>query len=383
MKKRLKWMIGIVGLLTLPVIGGCDSKSGEKGTKEAEAEGAEKTEQEPGLEEVTFAFQPQENPEALAPDADRLAKYMTDKIGIKSKVFLPTSYAAVVEALRSENADVAYFSGWPYLIASQKADVDLLVVEERNGNPFYWSQWYVPADSDIEKLADLKGREVSFTSPTSTSGYLFPVAKVIEEGGMKQGQDPKKFFGEVIYAGGYQQSLMALVNGRVEAAAASNYAFDEYLTDEQKKNVRVLSKQGPVPTHGIAVRSALPDEVKANIKKAFLDLNKEENNELLTSIYGAEKLVEQTHEKHVGKLEKALKLVGDKKDIEGFGAGSGSGSGSGSGHADDKGAEAGSGDGSGEGSGSGSGHEKADKKGAAKGSGEGSGSGHTKEKGEK
>lgn len=348
----------LVGLAVVPMIGACDSE-GEQAQAESE-EASAKEGDESGPDEIVFAFQPQENPEALSPDADRLAEYMTDQIGIESKVFLPTSYAAVVEALRSKNADVAYFSGWPYLIAHQKADAELLVVEERRGNPFYHSQWHVKADSDIETVADLKDKAVSFTSPTSTSGYLFPVAKVIEEGPMETGDDPKEFFSEVVYAGGYQQSLMALVNGRVDAAAASDYSYEQYLDDDQRKQVRVLSKQGPVPTHGIAVRSALPDEVKTSIKEAFLKLNEDKHNDLLESIYGAEKLVERTHQEHVSPLEEALELVGEEQDIEGFGAGSGSGHGSGSGEGDEGGSgepneEADSGSGSGAGSGSGSG----------------------------
>lgn len=368
------WLFAALGLFVLPVIGGCDRGSDTESATSKKAEKkekkAEKKDEKPS--KVVFAFQPQENPEALAPDADRLAKYMAEQIGIDAEVFLPTSYAAVVEALRSENADVAYFSGWPYLIASRKADVDLLVVEERKGNPFYHSQWYVAADSDIETVADLKGKSVSFTSPTSTSGYLFPLAKVIEESSMETGDDPKKFFSNIIYAGGYQQSLQALVHDRVDAAAASDYAYEQYLTDEERENMRILSKQGPVPTHGIAVRSALPDDVKEKIKAAFLNLNKSEHTELLKSIYGAEKLVERTHEEHVAALEKALKLVGAEKDLEGFGAGSGSGHGSGDQH-HEEGADEGSGEhhGSGEEHGSGEDHGS----GEEHGSGEGAGSG--------
>ncbi|MFB6351872.1 MAG: hypothetical protein ABEN55_22635, partial [Bradymonadaceae bacterium] len=126
---------------------------------------------------------------------------------------------------------------------------------------------------------------------------------------------------------------------------------------------------------GIAVRSALPDEVKKKIKQAFLDLNKPEHKELLKSIYGAEKLVERSHDEHVSALSGALKTVGADKGIEGFGAGSGSGhehggegEGSGSGHEHGKegGHDHGKEENEGEGAGSGAGH----------GSGSGSGAAH-------
>lgn len=363
-------LVGLVAAVSLATLG-CDSDESER---QAETESTEETSGDQP-EEVVFAFQPQENPEGLRPDADRLADYMSDAIGVPADVYLPTSYAAVVEALRSENADVAYFSGWPYLIASRKTDVDLLVVEERNGNPYYHSRLYVDASSDIQSPSDLKGKSISFTSPTSTSGYLFPMAKVIEETSMETGDDPKSFFSNVVYAGGYQQSLQALLHDRVDVAAASDYAFQLYLSDEERKKIRILTEQGPVPTHGVAVRSALPGDLKQKIEKAFLALNDSEHNDLLKSLYGAEKLVERNHEEHVSALEGALETVGEDRGLEGFGAGSGSGHGSAEGSGEGSGEESGSGEHSGAES-RGSKGEKGSEAGSGEGSHAGSGRPH-------
>lgn len=284
---------------------GCESD--EPTTSETSSENTEETREEEVT--VTFAFQPQENPEGLRLDAERFSEFIAQETGYNVEVFLPTSYSVVVEALRYDNADIAYFSGLPYLMAHEASGADILLVEERDGNPFYYSQWYVSADSDYESLADLEGKPIAFTSPTSTSGYLFPMAKVIEEGLVEQGGEPDSFFGEVLFAGGYEQALLALVSGQVEAAAASDYALQQYLTDEQREEVRVLTRQGPVPTHGLAARAGLDEEVRKNIVAALLKLNEEENAELLKSVYGAEKLVPREHEVHVRALRSARDLV--------------------------------------------------------------------------
>jgi phosphonate transport system substrate-binding protein len=296
---------------TLLVAGCEESKDVDESGEEAVEETDEQAEDESAVTELVYAFQPQANPDAIAPNADKLAEYLSEQTELDSKVYLPTNYAGVVEALRSENADVAYFSGWPYLVAHKEANVELLVVEERDGQPFYHSQWYVKKGSGIESLADLEGKSIAFTSPTSTSGYLFPLAKVIEEGFVEKGGDPKSFFGQVIYAGGYEQALRALAEGKVDAAAASDYAPERYLDEEARSSLEVLSKQGPVPTHGIAIRADLPDDVKDKVREALLSLNEAENKELLSSVYGAEKLVVRTHEEHAAALEKSLELVGD------------------------------------------------------------------------
>lgn len=264
---------------------------------------------------LTFAFQPQENPDGLALDTERFAEFIGQQTGFEVEIFLPTNYSAVVEALRSDNADVAYFSGLPYMMAHKMADAELLVVEEREGNPFYYSQWYTLKDSGIDDLSDLEGHSIAFTSPTSTSGYLFPLAEVIDQGLLDKKGDPRDFFGDVVFAGGYQQALLSLVNGRVDAAAASDYSLQQYLSDDERDNIKVITEQGPVPTHGLAVRGGLDDEVVEDIRQALLMLNEEEYSDLLESVYGAEKLVVQDHDTHVDALQHAYELVDFDEDI--------------------------------------------------------------------
>ncbi len=304
----------VAGILCSGSLIGCDrdaSKNADSQSATTSPENGEAANNKKPAEQIkiTFAFQPQENPDGMQLDVKKFADFISKQTGYETEVFLPTSYAAVVEALRGKNADVAYFSAWPYMIAHEKANAEILVAEERRGQPFYYSQWYSLKDGPIKELADLKGKTIAFTSPTSTSGYLFPFSKIIEEGLLPVGGEPRDFFGEVLFAGGYQQAVLALVNGKVEAAAASDYALMQYLTEEQRERVHVVSKQGPVPTHLLAIRGDLPQEVKDNVRKALLELNKDENKDLLKSVYGAEKLVERTHEEHVGALEQALKRV--------------------------------------------------------------------------
>ena len=261
------------------------------------------------IDSLIFAFQPQENPDGLQLDTERFGEFISEQTGFEVEIFLPTNYSAVVEALRSDNADVAYFSGLPYLMAHKMAGAELLVVEERDGNPYYYSQWYALDDSDIDDLSDLEGRSIAFTSPSSTSGYLFPVAEVIDQGFLEKGGQPESFFGDIVFAGGYQQALLSLVNGRVDAAAASDYALQQYLSDEERAQIKVISEQGPVPTHGLAIRGDLPVDVKDAVRDALLKLNDDEHTELLRSVYGAERLVIQDHDEHIKALEHAYEVV--------------------------------------------------------------------------
>jgi phosphonate transport system substrate-binding protein len=160
----------------------------------------------------------------------------------------------------------------------------------------------------VHSLADAKGKPAAFTAPSSTSGYLFPLAKLVDDGLLPKQGDPAAYFGKVLFAGGYEQALKALVNGQVEVAAASDYALARYLTPDEQAKVEVIARQGPVPTHCVAVKNTLSPELRAKVQAALLKLN--ENKELLKTVYGAEKFAPVTHDQHVAALAHALEVTG-------------------------------------------------------------------------
>lgn len=259
---------------------------------------------------LIVAFQPQENPEKLQLNAKAMTEFLAKELGQPVKIYLPTDYAAVVEAMRGGHAHVAYFSARPYLLAHQLAGAEIILAEVRDGQTFYYSQWYARAAGGPRTLAEARGKRAAFTSPSSTSGYLFPYAKLVDDKLIEPKADPKKFFSQVLFAGGYEQSLKALVNGQVDVAAASDYAFTRFLTPEQQAQIKVIARQGPVPTHCIAVKNTLSKPVIDKIRAALMKLNEPQHKDLLKSVYGSQQLVPVTHDEHTGALAKALEQTG-------------------------------------------------------------------------
>jgi phosphonate transport system substrate-binding protein len=257
---------------------------------------------------LIVAFQPQENPEKLQLNAKAMTEFLSKELAMPVKIYLPTDYAAVVEALRAGHAHVAYCSAWPYMLAHKLAGAEIIAAEARGGKTFYYSQWYALKSGMVHSLKDAKGKSAAFTAPSSTSGYLFPLAKLVDDELIPKKGDPAKHFGKVLFAGGYEQALKALVNGQVELAAASDYALGRYLSADEQAKVEVIARQGPVPTHCVAVKNTLSPELRKKVQAALLKLN--ENKELLKSVYGAEQFVPVTHEQHVGALAHALDVTG-------------------------------------------------------------------------
>jgi phosphonate transport system substrate-binding protein len=243
------------------------------------------------------------------PEAKKVADIIAAETGFDVEPMVPTSNAAIIKGMHSDEIQLAYLPAWAFLKAHHTADAQLLVVEERDGSPSFDSHWYVRADGKIDKLADLEGKKVAFTVPTSAGGFLFPYSKLISDGIVKQGEDLNEFFKSVVFAGGYAPALKSLVEGKADAAAATDFAVKQYLSEEDQKKVRVLSTQGPVPTHCFGVRAEVPLDAQTKLKEALLTLNKPENQKLLEKVYGAQKLVARSHGDHLMGLQEAQETV--------------------------------------------------------------------------
>ena len=271
---------------------------------------------------LVIAVQPTATPETLTADAKELREYLSQKIGRDVEIIFPTTYAGVVEALRFGHAHAAFMSAWPSSLAVKHAGADLALAEIRevvigqtkSEEPHYFSYWVVRKDSPATKLADLRGKKAALTSALSTSGYVAPVARMVELGFITSAPgreaDPKTFFSEVSLPGGYQQAWEALKAGQVDVSVIAG-DVSEKLYREVLDNTKVIEQQGPVPSHGVLFAKDLSAADRTALKDALLSLNAPEHRPLMrkfiSGIFVGFK--ETTAKEHLAALDKYLELT--------------------------------------------------------------------------
>jgi phosphonate transport system substrate-binding protein len=118
-----------------------------------------------------------------------------------------------------------------------------------------------------------------------------------------------KAFATTIEAGGYQQALHAVLDGRVEVAFGAHDAPERFLSPEQRSRIRMLHRFGKSPSHAVMVAGNLDPAVAEAIREAMLALNEPENLPLLRAIYGVDGLVEAGTEDHLGEFGRALSAI--------------------------------------------------------------------------
>lgn len=275
---------------------------------------------------VTLAIQPTAQASDIESQANELEQYLEQETGYDIQIYVPTSYAGVVEALRFGKADVAFMSAWPSYLAVEKAGATLEIAEVREviigdtltAETFYYSYWVVPKDSPYNTLEDLSGKRAAFSSPLSTSGYVFPMKTMVETGliTVEKGKevDPKSYFSDVVFAGGYSQAWEALKSNKVDVSIIAG-DVSEKLYREVRENTKTIHEQGPIPSHGVVFSKEMDTDAKMKVKLAMLkmgtdDSTKQIMRKLVSAIFvGFE---ETTAEKHLENLQSALEMTGLK-----------------------------------------------------------------------
>ena len=243
---------------------------------------------------MRLAFIPQENPEKLIGDIEQVTQYLEGELGIPVEGYVTQDHAAAVEALRNSEADVSFMGALPYVLAHDQVGAEVILAEVYRGSPIYTGRIFVRADSGIETLADLEGKSIAFADPISESGYLYPLDSFVQAGLLEQGADPQTFFSTVYFAGGYQQSIQAVLNGFVDAAGASQFA-ELLVPPNRLTEITWIAESDPIPSHAVIVRSGLDPALAESFKQAMLKLNEPEYQYLLQYVYSPDGYVEATH----------------------------------------------------------------------------------------
>ncbi|MBD2663901.1 phosphonate ABC transport phosphonate binding component [Richelia sinica FACHB-800] len=272
------------------------------------------------LKSLTIVFPSRSDSTDLQNKANSVAAFLSKELGMPVKAQIGDDTAAV-EALRANRADVAFLSSRPALKAEQLANARLFLAEVRDnysGRFTYNSVFVVPNNSRLKSknstkatLDQLRGKKMAFTSPTSGSGFIFPVSELVKQGFVENRDRLDGFFGQITYGGNYSKALQAVLRGQADVAAVSEYAlFPPYITAEERGKLRILHKISGVPAHGIAIDDDVPVITREKIINALLKLNKSENNQLLKNLYNSTELVRVDHNRHLRPVRDALKNAG-------------------------------------------------------------------------
>lgn len=249
---------------------------------------------------------PDESPTELARKAAPLVKYLEAKLGIKVEFTPVTDYAAAVETLINRKVDLAWFGGFTFVQASARSGGKVIPLVQREEDERFRSV-FITSDPAIKALSDLKGKDVSFGSQSSTSGHLMPRSVLLQAG-----LDPDKDFKRVAYSGAHDATIAAVAAGKVQAGALNISVWDKFVADKKvdTDKVRVFFTTPPYYDYNWSVSADMPAALRAKLTEAFLALDRQtpEGKEIL-ELQRATRFVPTRPENYKG-IEAAARSAG-------------------------------------------------------------------------
>jgi phosphonate transport system substrate-binding protein len=206
---------------------------------------------------------------------------MGKKLGVKVKAFFAPDYAGIIEGMRFNKVDVAWFGNKSAMEAVDRAGGEIFAqTVDVEGNPGYWSLLVTNKDSKINSVEDMlkHSKELTFGNgdPNSTSGYLVPSYYIFA----KNNVDPKKAFKRVLNSN-HQTNLLAAANKQVDVATnnTENLRRLEETHPDKVKNIKIIWKSPLIPSDPIVWRKNLDEGTKSKVYDFFMTYGTQNSKE--------------------------------------------------------------------------------------------------------
>jgi phosphonate transport system substrate-binding protein len=269
--------------------------------------------------EIVIGFNPAENAEVVEINGQAFADYYRAKTGLGVKTFIATDYTALIEALRSGQVDFAFLPPFSYVKAEEVAGAKVLLKSVRKGKAYFYSAIITRADKNYKTIEDLRGKNIAWVDPSSSSGHIFPKASLMA----KKKIDPDTYFGKQVFAGSHDALVLAVLNGTVDAGATfsndvagKDGAWTQFLTsDADRAKIRVVYVTDPITGDTMATSRKLLQAHPAVIDQTVKVLTEmgasEEGKKILAALYRIDAMVPAKSEDYepVRQAARALKVM--------------------------------------------------------------------------
>jgi len=220
---------------------------------------------------LIFAYTPVEDPAVYKVAWSDFVNYLEEKTGKKVMYFPVQSNAAQIEAMRSGRLHIAGFNTGSNPLAVNCAGFrPFTLMADDNGGFGYEMEIITYPGSGVEKVEDIKGKQLAFSSPTSNSGFKAPSAILKADYDMIADRDF-----EPVFSGKHDNTILGVANHDYPAGSVANSVMERMIKRDVIKPEQVVSiyKSQTFPTTGFGVVYNLPPDLQKTIEDAFFSFN--------------------------------------------------------------------------------------------------------------
>ncbi len=238
---------------------------------------------------LTIALVPEKNESDQLRRYRHISRYLADKLDFHVRLDL-VPYDQITENLATGKAQAGFFGSLGYVIAHKKIGlIPLARPVWQDGTSTYAGYLVVRKDGGIRSAADMEKKKLVYVSKTTTAGYVFPKAYLLENGV----SDIELYFSKVLYSGNHESSAWAVYTGEADVGAVKNHIFNDLKNYDPgfAKQMMVLAESKSVPSNGFAVSPKLETELREKIQELLLNMHLDKMGREKLTLFGAEKFI--------------------------------------------------------------------------------------------
>ncbi len=223
------------------------------------------------LKEITFGIISTESTQNLKSSWQPLLDDMAKKTGYKVNAFFAPDYAGIIEGMRFNKVQLAWYGNKSAMEAVDRANGEVFAqMVNADGTQGYYSHFVVHKDSPLKTLDDVlkSAKTLSFGNgdPNSTSGFLVPGYYVFAQNKI----DPKTAF-KVSRSANHETNALAAANKQVDVAVTNSETMDKIKErmPEKFKDLRIVWTSPLIPLDPLVMHKDLPAVTKQKLKDFF------------------------------------------------------------------------------------------------------------------
>ncbi|MFA5703170.1 MAG: phosphonate ABC transporter substrate-binding protein [Advenella sp.] len=221
--------------------------------------------------EINFGIISTESSQNLRQVWEPFLEDMSKKTGYKVKAFFAPDYAGIIQGMRFDKVDIAWYGNKSAMEAVDRANGEVIFQSvDKDGKPGYWSLLIAHKDSPINNLDDMlaQAKNLNFGNgdPNSTSGYLVPGYYVFAQNNV----DPNKIFKRAVN-GSHEVNALSVANKQLDVATNNTESVDRLkrTNPEKAAMIKEIWRSPLIPADPIVWRKNLPEDVKIKFNEFF------------------------------------------------------------------------------------------------------------------
>ena len=221
--------------------------------------------QEEGIDHLVWGLTPFVSAEGVDEQYRPTISIVSEKLGIPIHMRAGEDYQDVENMLINGTVDIALMSPYAYVRAkAESPDIRVFATHIAKGTESYGAYILTREDSPIRTLSELRGKSFGFVDPRSSSGWLFPISRMMDDEINPIRELKGRFYGS------HERVIRAIANGEVSAGAT----YDGALADGRGRipganNLRVIARTERIPYDAYVLRAGFPEEAVLGIQKAL------------------------------------------------------------------------------------------------------------------